>query len=83
MNGPSRMKQRIETINELSELIAALLTTVRRLPPGPERHEALKQVGLFQVRLNTLAASRARAAEDKAFRNRGLSAGYASPKDVK
>jgi hypothetical protein len=50
------MNQRIETINELSELIAALLTTVRRLPPGPERHAALKQVGLFQVRLDTLAA---------------------------
>jgi hypothetical protein len=47
------MNQRIETINELSELIAALLTTVRRLPPGPERHAALKQVGLFQVRLDT------------------------------
>jgi hypothetical protein len=73
------MNQRIETINELSELIAALLTTVRRLPPGPERHAALKQVGLFQVRLNTLAAQiparEPRAAEDKAFRNGRLSAG--------
>jgi hypothetical protein len=56
MNGTSRMNQRIETINELLELLAALLTTVRRLPPGPERHAALKQVGLFQVRLDTLAA---------------------------
>jgi len=49
------MSQRIETIKELSELLEALLTTVRRLPPGPERHAALKQVGLFQVRLDTLA----------------------------
>jgi hypothetical protein len=73
MNGTSRMNQTIETINELSELIAALLTTVRRLPPGPERHAALKQVGLFQVRLNTLAAQIPgcvpRAAGDKAFRD--------------
>jgi hypothetical protein len=40
------------TINELSELVAALLVSVRRLPPGPERYAALKQVGLFQVRLD-------------------------------
>ena len=39
------------TINELSKLLAALLVSVRRLPPGPERYAALKQVGLFQVRL--------------------------------
>jgi hypothetical protein len=73
------MNQRIETINELSELIAALLNTVRRLPPGPERQAALKQVGLFQVRLNTLAAQlpgpSPRAAGDKAFRNGKLCAG--------
>jgi len=72
------MNQRIETINELSELIVALLTTVRRLPPGRERHAALKQIGLFQVRLNTLAAQiparEPRAAGDKAFRNGKLSA---------
>lgn len=58
MNGMSQMTQRIETINELRELIEALLTTVRRLLPGPERHAALKQVGLFQVRLDTLAVAR-------------------------
>jgi len=54
------MSQTTETnsaaINELSELIAALLTTVRRLPAGPERYAALRQIGLFQVRLDTLAA---------------------------
>lgn len=54
------MSQSTETnsaaINELSELIAALLNTVCRLPPGPERHAAFKQVGLFQVQLDTLAA---------------------------
>jgi hypothetical protein len=56
MNGTSRMNQKIETIKELSQLMAALLATIRRLPPGPERHAALKQVGLFQVRLDTLTA---------------------------
>ena len=54
------MGQRIETksaaIKELSELIAALLESIRRLPPGPERHAALKQIGIFQVRLDALAA---------------------------
>jgi hypothetical protein len=50
------MSERIERIKELSELIAALMAAVRRMPPGPERHAALKQVGIFQVRLDTLAA---------------------------
>ena len=50
------MNQRIEMIKELSELLGTLWSTVRRLPPGPERHAALKQVGLFQVRLDTLEA---------------------------
>jgi hypothetical protein len=43
-----------EAIRELSELSASLLASVRRLPPGPERHAALKQLGLFQVRLHTI-----------------------------
>jgi hypothetical protein len=45
-------------ISELSELIATLLTSVRAMPAGPERHDALKQIGLFQVQLDALAAQR-------------------------
>jgi hypothetical protein len=52
------MSQRIETIKELSELIAGVLATVRRMPPGPERYAALKQIGIFQVRLDTLSAGK-------------------------
>jgi hypothetical protein len=54
------MSQRIEThgeaIKELSQLISALLAAARSLPPGPERQAALKQIGMFQVKLDRLAA---------------------------
>jgi hypothetical protein len=54
------MRKRPDTnspaINELSELVASLLASVRKLPPGPERHAALIQIGLFQVRLDSIEA---------------------------
>jgi hypothetical protein len=61
MNGTSGMRRRPETdvvINELSDLIASLLASARRLPPGPERHAALKQIGLFQIRLDSIEAQK-------------------------
>jgi len=39
---------------ELSDLLKVLLDSARKLPPGPARHAALKQIGKFQVRLSTL-----------------------------
>ena len=51
------MGQRIETksaaIKELSELIAALLESIRRLPPGQERHAALKELHEAGLQLET------------------------------
>jgi hypothetical protein len=65
MNGPSGMRRRPEAnaaaIEELSELITFLLASARRLPPGPERHAAMKQIGSFQVRLDTIEAQSKRA----------------------
>jgi hypothetical protein len=49
-------KPNCKVVEELSEFITALLISVRRLPPGPERYDALKQIGLFQVRLDKIAA---------------------------
>jgi hypothetical protein len=48
-------KPKCTALEELSELITALLISVRSLPPGPERYAALKQIGLFQVRLDKIA----------------------------
>lgn len=39
---------------ELSDLLKILLDSARKLPPGPARYAALKQIGKFQVRLSAL-----------------------------
>lgn len=41
-------------MKELLQSVAALKKSVRQLPPGPERHAALKEVGMFQVRTDAL-----------------------------
>jgi hypothetical protein len=38
-------------LQELEKLAAKLLATARKLPPGPNRHNALQLIGRFRVQL--------------------------------
>lgn len=41
---------------EFEDRLAKLLETVRRLPPGPERHEFLGEIGRFQMMIDAIIA---------------------------
>ena len=41
-------------LQELEEMAKKLLTTARNLPSGQERHNALREVGRFRVRIRAL-----------------------------
>ena len=43
-------------MRDLEEALAKLLETVRQLPPGPQRHELLKEVGRFRMMLDVIMA---------------------------
>ena len=38
-------------MHDLEEKAAKLLETASKLPPGPERHELLKEIGTFRARI--------------------------------
>jgi|SRR5581483_7199785 len=44
----------IDAMDELHTMLAKLLETARKLPPGPDRHEALKEIGLMRRRLDAM-----------------------------
>jgi hypothetical protein len=41
-------------MQDLEEMATKLLDTARKLPPGSERHEVLKEIGKFRVRIAKL-----------------------------
>ena len=41
-------------MQDLAEMAAKLLKTARNLPPGPVRHDILKEIGKFRVRIAAL-----------------------------
>jgi hypothetical protein len=41
---------------ELEAMAAKLLKTARKLPPGPVRHDLLKEIRNFRVRITALKA---------------------------
>jgi hypothetical protein len=43
-------------MHDLEEMIEKLLKAARKLPPGPIRHDILKEIGRFRVRLAALRA---------------------------
>jgi hypothetical protein len=43
-------------MQELEAMAAKLLRTVRKLPPGSVRHDLLKEIGKFRVRITALKA---------------------------
>jgi hypothetical protein len=45
-------------MRDLEEMAEKLLESARKLPPGPDRHEFLKELGLFRVRIAPFIAKR-------------------------
>jgi hypothetical protein len=41
-------------LQELEEIAAALLATASQLPPGQDRHNALREVGKFRAQIAAL-----------------------------
>jgi len=44
-------------LQDLEELAAELLEKARKLPPGPDRQDALKKVGSFVTQLSSMQRS--------------------------
>jgi hypothetical protein len=45
---------RATKLQELEEMVAKLLTTANELPAGQDRHNALREVGKFRVRITAI-----------------------------
>ena len=45
-------------MHDLEEMAAKLLESARKLPPGPERHDLLKEIGILRARVAAIAAKR-------------------------
>ena len=45
-----------DKMRDLEEMAAKLLETASKLPPGPERHEFLKEIGTFRIKLAAITA---------------------------
>jgi hypothetical protein len=41
--------------DDLEEMVAKLLEAALKLPPGEVRHEILKEIGRFRVRIDALS----------------------------
>ena len=41
-------------MHDLEKMLAKLLEDARKLPPGQKRHELLKEIGRFRVKLDAL-----------------------------
>jgi hypothetical protein len=44
-------------IQHLEETATELLEAARKLPPGPARHDSLKEIGRFRTRITALRQS--------------------------
>src|SRR5450759_2596216 len=47
-------EMRATKLQELEEMAAKLLATVRKLPPGPDRHNILQEIGRFRAQIFSL-----------------------------
>ena len=45
---------RATELQELETMVAKLLMTARKLPPGPDRHNILQEIGRFRVQIIAL-----------------------------
>jgi hypothetical protein len=56
---PMKLADRTLTeMQDLDTMAAKLLETARKLPPGPVRHDVLKEIGKFRVRITAPKAKR-------------------------
>jgi hypothetical protein len=51
-----RLAQEIHNAKDLEVLAANLLETARKMPPGSERHDVLKQIGKLRIKLDALVS---------------------------
>jgi hypothetical protein len=54
---------RAAKLNELEEMAAKLLEIAGKLPPGQDRHNALREIGRFRARITDLQRQEMRSAE--------------------
>jgi hypothetical protein len=54
---------RATKLQELEEMAAKLLATARRLPPGQDHYNALREIGRFRVQIAALQGADLRPAE--------------------
>jgi hypothetical protein len=47
---------RATELQELEEMAGKLLATARKLPPGPDRHNMLQEIGRFRAEIAALKA---------------------------
>jgi hypothetical protein len=52
-------------MNDLEKMAAKLLESARKLPPGPERHELLKEIGTYRARIAAIIAQQQRSQSAK------------------
>jgi hypothetical protein len=45
-------------MKDLEDMATKLLESARKLPPGPDRHDLLKQIGTFRIKLAAFVAKR-------------------------
>ncbi len=46
---PPRSDPMLTKVQDLEEIAAKLLKTARKIPPGPVRHDSLKEIGRLRV----------------------------------
>jgi hypothetical protein len=51
-----RLAQEIDSAKDLEVVAANLLETARKIPPGSERHNVLKQIGKLRIKLDALVS---------------------------
>jgi hypothetical protein len=52
-----RLAQEIDSAKELEGAAASLMETARTIPPGPERHDVLKQIGKLHIKLDAVVSA--------------------------
>jgi hypothetical protein len=52
---------RATKLQELEEMATKLLATARKLPPGPDRHNILQEIGRFRAQIIALQSAGLRA----------------------
>jgi hypothetical protein len=51
-----RLMQEIDSAKDLEVVAANLLETARKIPPGSERHDVLRQIGKLRIKLGALVS---------------------------